>query len=53
MILGLEQEIQGMCIGEIRRLIVPAALHVCKFQIITIEKSPVGCVCTTINQVIF
>ncbi|KAG2198334.1 hypothetical protein INT46_010413 [Mucor plumbeus] len=27
-ILGLEQEIQGMCIGEIRRLIVPAALHV-------------------------
>lgn len=36
MILGLEQEIQGMCIGEIRRLIVPAALHVCKFQIITI-----------------
>ena len=25
---GLEQEIQGMCIGEIRRLIVPAALHV-------------------------
>ncbi|CAO3652662.1 unnamed protein product [Mucor fragilis] len=25
---GLEQEILGMCVGEIRRLIVPAALHV-------------------------
>ncbi|EPB90666.1 hypothetical protein HMPREF1544_02576 [Mucor circinelloides 1006PhL] len=25
---GLEHEILGMCIGEIRRLIVPAALHV-------------------------
>ncbi|KAL7316412.1 Peptidyl-prolyl cis-trans isomerase fpr2, variant 2 [Mucor circinelloides] len=27
---GLEHEILGMCIGEIRRLVVPAALHVCK-----------------------
>ncbi|KAL7316413.1 Peptidyl-prolyl cis-trans isomerase fpr2, variant 3 [Mucor circinelloides] len=25
---GLEHEILGMCIGEIRRLVVPAALHV-------------------------
>ncbi|KAF1796955.1 hypothetical protein V8B55DRAFT_1484432 [Mucor lusitanicus] len=25
---GLEQEILGMCVGEIRRLVVPAALHV-------------------------
>lgn len=29
--IGLEQGIQGMCTGEIRRLTVPTSLHVCKF----------------------
>jgi FKBP-type peptidyl-prolyl cis-trans isomerase 2 len=31
LLIGLEQGIQGMCTGEIRRLTVPSALHVCKF----------------------
>lgn len=27
---GFEQGIQGMCEGEIRRLTIPASLHICK-----------------------
>ncbi|KAI8095341.1 hypothetical protein BDF21DRAFT_405690 [Thamnidium elegans] len=29
---GLEQGIQGMCTGEVRRLSVPTSLHICKFH---------------------
>jgi hypothetical protein len=37
-VIGLEHGIQGMCIGEIRRLIVPSTLHVCKFLFVLPEK---------------